>query len=226
MVPSIWSAVEALVCRTAEPEAASWLGDARRLAERSAEAFHRAWSAAGRRLGRAPLAFASSEIQALGADGASLARQSWAMDEAGRGVLLGAVSSGLAPADHPRLVEELYRTGEVRERQALLKALPFLPDPSRFVSVAVEAVRSSALAVLEAIACDNPYPAAFFPEPAFNQMVLKALFNEIPLRRVVGLGERRGEELARMVRAYASERRAAGRPVPPDAALATGEPHA
>ena len=223
MTPSIWSAVEALLCRGAEPQAASWLGDARREAERSAEAFHRAWSGAGRRLGRVPFAFAFSEVEALGADGESMARQVWAMDEAGRGVLLGAVLSGLAPADHAPLVADLYRTGEVRERQALLKALSFLPDPARFVPVAVEAVRSSALAVLEAIACDNPYPAAFFPEPAFNQMVLKALFNEIPLRRVVGLGERRGEELARMVQAYASERRAAGRPVPPDAALATGE---
>lgn len=222
MTDSLPSAVAALVCGRVPPDAASWLREAEALSARSADAFRGAWSAAGRRLGRAPLALPATDIARLGREGAAFARQAWATDECGRGVLLAAALSGLPPAEHAALVAELYRTGEVRERQALLKWLAFLPAPERFVAVAVDAVRSSALPVLEAIACDNPYPAAFFAEAAFNQMVLKALFNEIPLRRVFSLHERRGEELARMVDAYASERRAAGRPVPKDAALATG----
>jgi hypothetical protein len=78
------------------------------------------------------------------------------------------------------------------------------------------------LTVFEAIACDNAYPAKYFPDAAFFQMVLKALFVGAPLGKVVGLRERTTDELARMVDAYASERRAAGRPVPDDAKLVPG----
>ena len=45
---------------------------------------------------------------------------------------------------------------------------------------------------------------------------MKAIFNGLSLRRVLGLAERNNAELRRMVEAYASERRAAGRPVPED----------
>ena len=69
---------------------------------------------------------------------------------------------------------------------------------------------------LEAIACENPFPARHFEELAFNQLVMKSLFNGISLSRIEGLPARRSAELLRMVAAYASERRAAGRVVPED----------
>ena len=54
-------------------------------------------------------------------------------------------------------------------------------------------------------------------------MVLKALFLDISLARVLGLDGRRTAELTRMARDYAQERRAAGRAVSTDlAALAEG----
>jgi hypothetical protein len=70
--------------------------------------------------------------------------------------------------------------------------------------------------VFEAIAHDNPYPAAYFPDAAFDQLVLKAIFLGVPVDRIVGLGERVTEVTARMARDYADERRAAGRDVPDD----------
>ena len=57
-----------------------------------------------------------------------------------------------------------------------------------------------------------------------HQMVLKALFVGAPVARIVGLAERTTDELVRMVEAYASERRAAGRPVPDDAKLIARTP--
>jgi L-ribulose-5-phosphate 3-epimerase len=58
-------------------------------------------------------------------------------------------------------------------------------------------------------------------------MIIKAWMNDVPLARVRGLPHRRTAELVRMVEAFASERRAAGRPVPTDAALVLeGVPHA
>jgi hypothetical protein len=71
----------------------------------------------------------------------------------------------------------------------------------------------------EAIACDNPYPAAHLPDATFNQLVLKAMFNGLSPRRVLGIERRRNPELARMVDAWVRERRLAGRAVPADVAV-------
>jgi len=172
------------------------------------------WSAAGRRLGTAEIKLLPGEERGL-----PFSPQGWAMDECGRALLLLAMLDAAHADTHEALVDELFRTAEIRERQALLRVLDYLPGASRFVSVGIEAVRSSATSVIEAIACDNPYPAKHFPDDAYGQMVLKCLFSGLPLLRVQGLARRRTPELKRMVLAYASERRAAGRMVPQDAAL-------
>jgi hypothetical protein len=70
--------------------------------------------------------------------------------------------------------------------------------------------------VFQAIACENSYPASHFAEPNFNQLVIKAFFTGIAVRRIAGLEERKTAELRRMAADYASERRAAGRSVPGD----------
>jgi hypothetical protein len=114
------------------------------------------------------------------------------------------------------LVDTLYRSGELGEQTSLLRALPKLPGPQRFVTLAIEACRTNAEPVFRAIACGNPYPAAHFPDLAFHQMVLKAIFLGIPVSEIIGLPARVDDELVRMVQGYASERRAAGRQVPVD----------
>lgn len=197
--------LEAELLASLPPAAADWLRTALAGVARAGEpAAVGAWSAAGRKLGRAPLTVA----------GVIAPADAW-----GRAVLLIAALGAMPPDRHVSFVDELYRTGELGEQQALLRALALLPDPERFSEVAAEAVRSNAVVLLEAIACDNAYPAAFLPDEMWNQMVLKALFCGLPLGRVRGLAARRTAELQRMVAAYASERRAAGRPVPEDVAL-------
>jgi len=119
----------------------------------------------------------------------------------------------------PDLVLHLLEAGEIGEQESLLRTLSLLPEPSRFSEVGLAACRTNARRVFDAIACDNPFPAAYFPELGFNQMVLKAVFVEAPVGRIEGLDQRRTPELIRMARGYASERRAAGRPVPDDIAL-------
>lgn len=126
-----------------------------------------------------------------------------------------------APAQPP-LIERLFEAGEIGEQESLLRTLSLLPDPARFTDTAVSACRSNARRVFDAVACDNPFPAEFFPEHAFNQMVLKAVFVEAPVARIEGLATRRTPELVRMARGYASERTAAGRSVPDDIALILG----
>lgn len=135
------------------------------------------------------------------------------MDELARAALVHALYPKLSP-------QELWAHGDNRERQAVLRVLPDLPAPGEHVALAVEACRSNVLTVFEAIACENPFPAAHFSELQWNQMVLKAAFNGVALARIRGLPERRNAELARMARDFAAERRAAGRPVPADLDLA------
>jgi hypothetical protein len=67
-----------------------------------------------------------------------------------------------------------------------------------------------------AIACHNPYPFDWFDEDAWNQMVVKCVFVGAPLAGIVGLAERRNPSLIRMLRDFAAERNAAGRPLPQD----------
>ena len=123
----------------------------------------------------------------------------------------------------PAVAQALFESGELGEQESLLRTLALLPDPARFVEIALLGCRTNARRVFEAVACDNVYPERHFSELSFNQMVLKAIFIEAPASRIEGLHRRSGDELKRMARDYASERRAAGRPVPSDIALILGE---
>ena len=98
----------------------------------------------------------------------------------------------------PEAVEQSFFRGDNRERQAVLKSLPLLADPPRFVALGVEACRTSVEDVFRAIACDNPFPARYFAPAAFNQMVLKAIFNGIPVSGILGLDAHVTPELLRM----------------------------
>jgi hypothetical protein len=134
--------------------------------------------------------------------------------ELARARLLLAAFEALPAADHPGLATEVFRRGDNLERSALLRALPLLPGAERCVELAIEACRTHVLDVFAAIACDNPFPARYFPELNFNQLVIKALFLDLPLERIVDWRARANAELRRIAHDYEAERRAAGRSVP------------
>ncbi|MBX3161177.1 MAG: EboA domain-containing protein [Deltaproteobacteria bacterium] len=202
-----------IVARLAPPEGVAWLMQKLLFDETT---FHATFAAAGRRLGKAQISEADAE---------RLARIDlpWPVetgaDEAGRAALLVSAIGALEPRKHLPLVADLLRRGEVRERQAVLRVLAVLPDPGRFVDAAIDAYRTNVRSVFDALACDNEFPARHFPDAALFQMTLKALFVGAPVARIVGLPLRVTAELVRMVEAFASERRAAGRPVPSDVEL-------
>jgi hypothetical protein len=180
----------------------------------------------GRVLGAAELELTGAqraELSALGYRAGSRAARA----QLARIFLLVEACAALAPAQHVAFLLRCYRTSGNEERAALLRALPLLPEPERFLPIATDACRTHVLDVFEAIGCDNPYPARHFDQASFNQLVVKALFVGAPLARVEGLRERKDAELSRMVRDYVSERRAAGRSIPEDVALvleATDDP--
>lgn len=182
--------------------------------------FGAAYAGARRRLGGVTVILGAGE-QATLQSAELLAFNGRTLDEFYRSALLMRAFECLPTVDHAPFINEVYLHGDNFERQALLRALTFLPGPERFVATAVEACRTNAQCIFEAIACDNPYPLRYFPELNFNQMVLKALFIGSPLARVMGLEERITSELVRMAENYATERRSAGRSVPEDIALIT-----
>jgi hypothetical protein len=203
-----------LIRRHAKPEAARWLETA--LGELTGPngraQLHLSFASAGRKVGSAALpALAAATL------GPAIAPQI-----AGRG--LDEVARVALALTAPDAVPALYLQGDQREKQAVLRALPLFPDPAQFLELAVESVRSSVQTIFEAIACENSFPAEHFSDAQLNQLVLKALFNEVPIARILGLGRRIQPELIRMVQGYAAERRAAGRPVPADidVIIATG----
>jgi hypothetical protein len=173
------------------------------------------------RAGRAPLALTSDDLRTLEHAAPGVGFQKWERADAARALLLIAhrnrgrtgdafVADALACFEH----------GDAREQQSWLRAIALWPEGQAFLPCAIDACRTNIVPVFEALACENPYPSAFFPERNFNQVVLKAMFNSIALERIVGLRARLNAELSRMARDYAAERTAAGRTVPADINLA------
>lgn len=141
------------------------------------------------------------------------------MDAVARTALLLGALYVLPDGEHGVFVRQVYLRGDYREQAAVLRSLPFLPAPHRFLDLAIDACRTNVLDVFEGIACENPYPADHFPEANFNQLVLKAIFMEVAVGRVADLASRVTPELKRMATDFADERRAAGLTVPDDVDL-------
>jgi len=111
-------------------------------------------------------------------------------------------------------IETLFDTAEMNELVALYSALPLLTYPEQWLFRATDAVRSNMGFVFDAIALHNPYPERYFSEAAWNQLVLKTIFNDKPINFIEGLQSRANAELALTLSDFAHERWAAGRSVP------------
>jgi hypothetical protein len=205
------------------PAAGQWLDDAMaQAATGSLDQLLGRYTAASRTLGDARLEGVAGT--ALGPDWMSVPLDRWTHADAGRALMLLARAGTLRGQAFAADAASCFEQGDAREQESWLRAVGLLPDPAGFLPIVIDACRSNILPVFEAVACENPYPSRFFPEPNFNQMVLKALFNGVALARVVGLEARANGNLARMATDYAAERRAAGRSVPADLHVATGTP--
>lgn len=161
------------------------------------------FSAAGRRLG-------SEFVQPGGVDTYSRFR---AQDLARVAGLLSYVLQ-LTVESQELLLEDLFFRGSSDEKRAVLLALPLLEAPERYVELAVEACRTNTQTVFEAIACENPFPAAYFSELQFNQLVLKAIFMDLDVKRIANLSTRISSTLIEDLNNFRREREAALRPVP------------
>jgi len=192
------------------PESAAFFERAARELAAPGVGFRALFASAPRRLGSlAEARPGRSEIAA--------SREHWTWTDYARLWLLVRALPAVAAAEQPGFLLALFEAGELREQVSILRVLAALPAPARFVEVGLQACRTNARDVFEAIVCENPYLADYFEPLNFNQAVMKAIFMEVPLARVEQLRRRISPELSRMAAGYASERRAAGRVVPRDA---------
>jgi hypothetical protein len=141
--------------------------------------------------------------------------QNWDTVRLSRVWLLTCLDSSVEEA-YVRHIETLFDTAEMNELVALYSALPLLAYPKEWLFRATEAVRSNVGDVFDSLVIHNPYPAQYFSELAWNQLVLKTIFNDKPIHGIVGLEERANAKLALMLSDFAHERWAAGRSVAPE----------
>jgi hypothetical protein len=176
-----------------------------------------------RKIGKADLALSAAELGQATAVRPGWDPRDWSLDQTARiYLLLAAAGDG---ATFSRRLDQLCATADVGELVAFYRGLPLYPDQPRHVLRAAEGVRTNMKAVFQAVAHRNPYPSEQLAEPAWNQMVLKALFIGVILDPIIGLDRRANPALARMLCDYAHERWAAGRPVSPELWRCVG-PHA
>lgn len=171
-------------------------------------------SLVSRHVGKEPLALTDAELRAVQANRPGWDPRDWTLDQAARVVLLCASSAD--GSEISRRLDRLCSAADISELVAYYRGLPLYPDQPRYALRAAEGLRSNMQVVFEAVAHRNPYPAEHLGEPAWNQLVLKALFVGSRLDPIVGLDARRNATLARMLCDYAHERWAASRPVSPE----------
>ena len=206
--------LETWVLRQAGDQAAWFQDSLARLGAGTAEReLHIVLGMAPRRLGKADLMLEAEDLAAADAAHPGWDPSGWSVDGAARVAAL-LVHRGDRP--FAEKLKDLRRTADVAELVALYRGLPLYPEPETLAFEVGEGLRSNMRTVFEAICHHNPYPRDHFDEHRWNHMVLKALFVETTLAPIVGLDERANPELARILRDYAHERWAAGRPVSPE----------
>jgi len=207
---------DSILQRELQPEVWEWLastGDS--LAETGSKTvLFTAFTVIPRRTGKAVLSVTDDELAGVEQCMPGFSLKNYTVDRLARVWLLMRV-----PAEdksyYVKTITELFKGAEMNELVALYGALPLLSYPDEWRQRCIEGIRSNIGLVLEAIMCDNPYPAENLDEAAWNQLVLKAFFTEKPVNRIIGLDERANRTLAYILSDYAHERWAAGRKVDP-----------
>lgn len=209
--------LEILQC-SASPEAMDWLRKecATQRADFVQRSFYYAFSGVSRRFEKkGGLELRDGDAEQLEAEMPGFTLEGWDQFRLGRVILL-LVLAEQSEGVFAETLEKLLGTADLRERVAIYSALPLLPRGEQWVEMATEGLRTNIVDVFDSIALGNPYPAKYFSDEAWNQMVLKALFISRPVYRIVGIDERVNPSLAASMSDLAHERWAAGRWVSPE----------
>lgn len=174
--------------------------------------FFTAFSSVPRFTGKNDLKLTPDDLQTAAAFRPGWNPSNWSVDQGARTLLVLALVQQ-KPEKYVQIIERAFTTADVNELVALYQSLPLFAYPEKWLKRACEGVRCNMTVVFNAVALQNPYPAEYFDNLAWNQMVLKALFVGSPLNSIYGLGERANPALSKMLTDYIQERRSAKRSV-------------
>ena len=173
-----------------------------------------AFAAAPRKTGKNIIALSIAQEEKIKSIRKNLIIRNWSIDRVSRVWLLLQLDP-VNKTDYITAIESLFRGAEMNELVALYSSLPVLAYPESWKHRCTEGIRNNIGIVLESIMCDNPYPSENLDEGAWNQLVLKALFTEKPIHKIIGIEERANQHLANTLSDYAHERWAAHRTILP-----------
>ncbi|WP_265522898.1 EboA domain-containing protein [Oerskovia flava] len=193
-----------------------WLAEALADVGQDPGSVTRAFALAGRTVGRSPR---RPDVDPAGVLHGTV-------DDAARASLVVALADALGPDAGAALgarLADLYQHGDTAERRGVLRGLDALV--ARGGSLAPEVVAVGTELAADALrtndqslvaAAVGPFARRHLGQHAWRHAVLKLVFMGVSLDAVAGLDDRTDDEVARMARDFAAERRAAGRVVPPD----------
>ena len=215
---AITALLDSWLNRQLADDAAAWLRETLQRSEldgAGTRALFIAFSLTGRRCGRVDLLVNDSDKKAADAARPLWNPSGWSLDQVVRTRLVLAI-----PATEPRvwltIMDQLFAAAGLEELVALYQALPLLPHQALLAPRIAEGLRSNMTAVFNAVALNNPSASEQLTIDAWNQLILKALFVNSPVKRIVGAERRANGVLAQMLIDYARERYAAKRPIPVD----------
>jgi hypothetical protein len=205
-----------VIAQHATPEAVNWLRQKQEVWQKGGamQQYNLTFSAIPRFTGKAIVAINSDTAAELQAVLPSFTVQGWPINRLARAWWLLQLPANDKTV-YIQQIELLFDAAEMNELAALYSALPLLAFPDEWTLRTAEGIRSNIGTVLEAIMLNNPYPAKYLNEAAWNQLVLKAIFTEKAIGQVIGLDQRANAPLASVLSDFAHERWAAGRTVPP-----------
>ena len=178
----------------------------------SARAFFLSFGLIGRKIPRVPVVFESDQLEVFTQVNSGFDLQKWTLDDLCRLSLI----LSLDTENNKEYIATLIAAADMREQIIIYRSLPFLANPKDFVDLAIDGLRTNMVDVYDAIALDNNFPVQYFPDNAWNQMVLKAIFMERPIYRIQGLDDRTSQTLADILHDFVHERWSARRPVTPE----------
>lgn len=178
----------------------------------AASDFYLSFNLIHRKIADDSIAYTSSEIEEFEEIYPGFKPGNWHARAISRALLVLSIPDG----NRKKVLDDLFATGDIQELETLYRILYLLPDPGNYQYRGAEGIRTNMTRVFDALALDNPFPAKYMEEGPWNQMVLKAIFMQRPLYRIVGLDDRLNENLARIACDFAHERWAASRKVTPE----------
>ncbi len=176
------------------------------------------YSASARRtIGEKPFTDVNTSLQLE--NDVSLPLHHWNRTDASRALMI--LQAALSnPAQTPDIIRNYFQQGDESEIATLIRILILFDDAESYKFFTREVSRTNSKPLFASLAQYNPYPAVYFTEHEFNQLVLKALFMGVAIAPVVGLQQRANPELSQMCKDYIDERVAADRHIPADIWLA------